>query len=192
MRDGLRCIIDSKRLADYLVQVIKPHLPETVDVGHRHHALRKRGSDYLQGLNERCRFLVYRPGQHFAPHVDGTFQRQDGDYSRVTIQLYLHDVPESHGGATTFIGSRGEQIPVQPRCGSCLIFSQDLLHEGSTLHQGLKYTMRTEAMYTEDPERAIGASNSAGVPELEDASGRPQLADIAAADLAGSGGCDLC
>lgn len=160
-----------------------------------------------------------------------------GDYSYVTLQLYLHDVPVENGGATTFYPNTGEDfyrspsryanrpfriavmaiiisifttyhhhmpsiivshlllycfirpffyflysffffffsregrslfyadwctrwwmtfhftkprhspIPCQPKAGSVLIFTQDLPHEGSMLQAGIKYTMRTEAMY---------------------------------------------
>merc|ERR1712216_434055 len=72
-----------------------------------------------------------------------------GDISKVTLQVYLHDVPESFGGATTLFPSTEEyKAKVQPRAGSVLLFTQDLPHEGSLLSDGLKYTLRTEAMYT--------------------------------------------
>ena len=69
-----------------------------------------------------------------------------GDISRITVQLYLHDVPEEFGGATTFIGA-GKNFPCRPKCGSALVFTQNLLHEGSLVKKGIKYTMRTEVMY---------------------------------------------
>ena len=69
-----------------------------------------------------------------------------GDISRITVQLYLHDVPEEFGGATTFIGA-GKNFPCQPKCGSALVFTQNLFHEGSLVKKGIKYTMRTEVMY---------------------------------------------
>merc|ERR1711918_208117 len=53
----------------------------------------------------------------------------------------------AHGGATTFIGD-SKQLPYQPKGGSALIFTQDLFHEGSLVSAGIKYTLRTEAMYT--------------------------------------------
>ena len=62
--------------------------------------------------------------------------------SRITIQLYLHDVPEEFGGATTFLG-KTKDFACQPKCGSALVFTQNLLHEGSLVREGVKYTMRT-------------------------------------------------
>jgi len=98
------------------------------------------------------RFLCYTPGQYFQPHCDGCFARptshpRAGDESRVTVQLYLHDVPEEHGGATTFCRRSGPRVRHQPEAGSVLLFTQDLVHEGSLLGRGVKYTVRTEAMY---------------------------------------------
>merc|ERR1712032_1419800 len=109
----------------------------------------------LVELNDRLRFLCYTPGQEFAMHMDGNYRRpQDhrraGDSSRVTVQLYLHDVPQANGGATTFAfggwGQAQNHVPCQPKAGSALIFTQNLMHEGSLLKKGLKYTVRTEAM----------------------------------------------
>jgi hypothetical protein len=39
------------------------------------------------------------------------------------------------------------RLPCQPVAGSVLLFSQDMPHEGSEVSAGLKFTMRTEAMY---------------------------------------------
>jgi hypothetical protein len=141
IRDGQRVIVDCPELTKYLFQLLEPYLPTTL-----------RGNRLIE-LNERARFLCYTPGQQFDAHCDGRYQRMQphpnaGDYSMVTVQFYLHDVPQSHGGATTFLGTpNSEDLACQPVGGSALIFTQDLLHEGSLLNAGLKYTLRTEAMY---------------------------------------------
>eukprot|EP00971_Amphidinium_carterae_P155535 3084401-Amphidinium_carterae.2 len=44
--------------------------------------------------------------------------------SKVTVQLYLHDVPASAGGATTFLCGK-QQVPCQPSAGCALLFTQD-------------------------------------------------------------------
>merc|ERR1712232_674565 len=138
-RDGHRVIVDSPELADWLFQVLLPVLPFELEDGSR-----------LVELNERCRFLCYTPGQQFQAHCDGTFERPEGhprsgDFSYVTVQLYLHDIPVSHGGGTAFM-LPGKPMH-QPEAGSVLLFSQDLVHEGCLVKEGLKYTLRTEAMY---------------------------------------------
>jgi len=142
VRDGHRIIVDSPELAAWLLEVLRPHLPAQLPNGMR-----------LAGLNERCRFLCYTPGQMFEEHVDGCYRRPSGhplagDCSKVTVQLYLHDVPSENGGATTFFPGRPSSVSHQPEAGSVLLFSQDLLHEGSLVRRGLKYTLRTEAMYS--------------------------------------------
>lgn len=150
VRDGHRVIVDSPELAGWLSEVLRPHLPERLDSGAR-----------LVGLNERCRFLCYTPGQSFEEHCDGCYRRprgdpRAGDFSAVTVQLYLHDVPEACGGATRFFPGQSYSVAHQPETGSVLLFTQDLSHEGSLLREGFKYTLRTEAMYTHRRESLGG------------------------------------
>jgi len=138
-RDGHRVIVDSPELAEWLLAVLLPFLPDELEDGSR-----------LAEMNERLRFLCYTPGQEFPAHCDGCFERREGhpregDFSFVTVQLYLHDVPQAHGGATTFV-MKGRPRH-QPEAGSVLLFTQDLLHEGSLVERGIKYTLRTEVMY---------------------------------------------
>merc|ERR1712039_655566 len=130
--------------------MVHPHLPPELEDGSR-----------LVELNERCRFLCYTPGQHFPPHCDGSFERHEGhphsgDFSYVTVQLYLHDVPAACGGATAFM------LPGKPRhqpeAGSVLLFSQDLMHEGCLVEAGVKCRLRTEAMYAPPGSRVHAAS----------------------------------
>jgi len=143
-RNGHRAIVESLEMSRWLLEVIRPYLPETF----------QRGT--LIDLNERCRVLCYTPGQEFPSHYDGCFHRsapdpRAGDRSMITVQVYLHDVPAGSGGETTFMrerrGREEAAVSCQPCAGSVLIFTQNLLHEGSLLKKGLKYTLRTEAMY---------------------------------------------
>jgi len=141
-RDGFRVTVDSEPLTAWLLEVLRPYLPESLSDGDE--------AVQLHSLNERCRFLCYTPGQTFAEHHDGRFTHpRTHAVSKVTIQLYLHDVPLENGGATTFLFRGFPNVPCQPGAGSVLIFTQDLLHEGSLLSKGLKYTFRTEAMYSD-------------------------------------------
>ena len=48
------------------------------------------------------------------------------------------------GGATTFLD--WERVVV-PRTGAALVFQHFLLHEGSVVEAGVKYVLRTDAMY---------------------------------------------
>jgi hypothetical protein len=143
-RSSGRCIVDSVDLARHLFHILRPHLPPVFYAG-------TRAEIRVHELNERMRVLCYSPGDKFHPHCDGCYYRPEthpsaGSKSVVTVQLYLNDLPEENGGATTFIG-RDRRVPCQPTAGSALIFTQNLYHEGSELTRGFKYVIRTEAMY---------------------------------------------
>lgn len=114
------------------------------DLKHKHEA---------QALNPFLRFLRYHAGQRFAPHVDGQTELQIEGVdmiSNFTVQFYLND--DYQGGETTFIeelpvkGRDKHKIPIKGQKGRAVIFTQDLLHEGSTVSEGTKYTLRTDLM----------------------------------------------
>jgi hypothetical protein len=98
------------------------------------------------GLNERFRFYRYRPGQKFAAHRDGSYQRHADEMSWMTFMVYLNDGFE--GGRTRF-DLVGEAAPVviEPAPGRALAFIHDRQHEGEELIAGVKYVLRTDVMY---------------------------------------------
>ena len=103
-------------------------------------------------LNERLSFLKYLPGEYFKPHEDGYYIRPDNsEISYITVQIYLNDLKEEDGGATTFIKDTYNKIyqdySVIPKVGRVLLFEHELEHEGSILKNGLKYCIRTDVMY---------------------------------------------
>ena len=137
VRNSQRCIIDSHDKAAFIWDRIKSYVPKSWK------------SRPVVGLNERLRFLKYKKGEYFKPHFDGNYVRPDGsERSFVTIQLYLNEGFE--GGNTTFMSSYNTtpgDVGVVPKTGRVLVFQHDLLHEGSVLVEGTKYTMRTDVMY---------------------------------------------
>ena len=135
-RNSKRCIVDSEDKAGWLWDKIKDFIPDTWN------------SYPVVGLNERLRFLKYEGGEYFKAHMDGTYVRPDGsERSYITIQLYLNEGFE--GGNTTFLSNHSEleDRGVVPKPGRILVFQHDILHEGSLLVKGTKYTMRTDIMY---------------------------------------------
>lgn len=96
------------------------------------------------GLNERFRFYRYEPGQRFAPHSDGYYERDNGERSELTMLLYLNE--EFEGGETAVYGP--QENCVRPSTGSALVFHHPLLHEGVAVTRGVKYVMRTDVMYS--------------------------------------------
>ncbi|XP_065058867.1 uncharacterized protein LOC135686450 isoform X2 [Rhopilema esculentum] len=137
IRSSYRCIWDSVERADWLWQRMKDYVPEEWD-----------GRKVI-GLNERLRFLRYDKDQYFKPHYDGSYVRDNGEISCITLHLYLNEGYE--GGCTTFLhplfGKESGYLPVQVKTGMVLVFEHRILHEGSTLINGRKYTMRTDVMY---------------------------------------------
>ena len=93
-----------------------------------------------------------------APHQDIQYTRgpefgpKAGEASYVTVQLYLND--RFKGGTTRFLcgsvkkPSKSRYYDVKPKVGSVLIFDHDILHEGSEVKNGTKYSVRTDIMYT--------------------------------------------
>jgi prolyl 4-hydroxylase len=96
------------------------------------------------GLNERFRFYRYDPGQCFAPHMDGCFERDNGEQSYFTFLVYLNDGFE--GGETAF--HEGVHfLRVKPERGKALVFYHRQVHEGMPVVRGRKYVLRTDVMY---------------------------------------------
>ena len=138
VRDNARLIVDDGALAEQLWQRAQPFMPPRVD------------SWRAVGLNERFRFYRYDPGQKFAPHFDGYFERDNGDRSQLTFMVYSND--DFTGGETKFYGQDGDRavqrVAVRPVRGMALVFAHLQLHEGASVVEGRKYVLRTDVMYT--------------------------------------------
>ena len=142
IRDNARLIVDDSALAATLWQRLQPFLPASIDQWR------------LQGLNERFRFYRYDPGQRFAPHLDGYFERANGDRSHLTFMIYLND--DFAGGETRFYSGDTTQprATVRAERGMALVFAHLQLHEGAAVVSGRKYVLRTDVMYTQSVERS--------------------------------------
>lgn len=140
LRDSDRCIVFDSELADRLWMRLQPLIPATA-----FEPLRP------QGVNPCFRCLRYSEGQAgFAKHADGS-SVVDGRLSRLTVQLYLNHGFE--GGATRLcvvddVEDRARGIDVMPLTGMAFVFDQRLLHSGRPVSRGIKYSARTEIMYS--------------------------------------------
>ncbi len=103
-------------------------------------------------------FFRYSPGDKFKMHYDGAYVRADGTRTFVTLQIYLNDASPTSGGETTFFSTKclgnvieqkdpKNRVAVLPKTGMVLVFEHKLLHEGSILKEGKKYTIRTDVLY---------------------------------------------
>jgi len=163
VRNNDRTFIDDVELAAQIWQRISDTLPreQDEDATFLYEQKNREGGNWtVVGVNERLRVLRYDPGTYFAPHFDGAYERVDpqhpqcGDISMITAQIYLNQ--GFQGGATAFLdpnewdNSEEGKIDVVPRTGSVLLFEHRLLHEGSKLLKGRKYTIRSDIMFHRD------------------------------------------
>lgn len=140
-RNNQRWLNFDKKLAETFFTKIKSYIPIEFE------------GNPISCLNERLSFLKYSTGEYFRAHEDGYYIRpDDSEMSYITVQIYLNDVKEEDGGATTFIKDTYNRIyqdySVIPKVGRVLLFEHDIKHEGSILKNGLKYCIRTDVMYS--------------------------------------------
>lgn len=128
VRNNNRAFYKSEELAQLLWEKAKPFVPEKI------------GSSIAIGLNELFRFYRYQPGQQFRGHFDQSYIRNESEASYVTFMLYLND--DFEGGETTF-----QEIWIEPKQGTALIFMHNLYHSGGEVTKGIKYVLRTDVMY---------------------------------------------
>ncbi|EQC33919.1 hypothetical protein SDRG_08599 [Saprolegnia diclina VS20] len=135
VRNNERCILDDVETADILWRRLNGYLPSTFD------------DRTLVGINERLWFLRYDVGHEFKPHYDGTYDRGNGEYSVLTIQVYLNSVA-SGGGTGLWLDDKSD-VPflVEPRPGRVLIFAHEpVCHSGEPVLDGRKYAIRSDIM----------------------------------------------
>lgn len=140
-RNNQRWLDFDEKLAQTFFEKIKSYIPIEFE------------GNPVSCLNERLSFLKYSAGEYFRAHEDGYYIRPDNsEMSFITVQIYLNDVKEEDGGATTFIKDTYNRIyqdySVIPKVGRVLLFEHDIEHEGSILKSGLKYCIRTDVMYS--------------------------------------------
>lgn len=132
VRNNDRVIFDSADLAQTVWRRVALELPPV---------WMARG---IAGLNERFRFYRYTAAQKFDWHVDGPYERSNGERSLLTLLIYLSGGYE--GGATTF-DVEGQLIDVQGEEGDVVFFPHRLRHRGSVVTAGTKYMLRSDVMY---------------------------------------------
>ncbi|WP_257166721.1 2OG-Fe(II) oxygenase [Bradyrhizobium sp. SRS-191] len=101
-------------------------------------------------LNERLRLYRYDVGQTFDWHLDGYFERENGERSYFTFMVYLND--DFEGGATSFRdgyggAAVGDPFQITPVQGMALLFYHPIMHRGDRVTKGRKYVLRTDVMY---------------------------------------------
>lgn len=139
VRSNSRVMIDDPIRASGLWTQLVPWMPDawmTPEV--------RRARWHACGLNERLRMYRYDPGEAFALHRDGSFERDEDERSMLTVLIYLSD---GFDGGNTNIMDHGQIHQIVPRRGMALVFAHELPHEGAALISGRKYVLRTDVMY---------------------------------------------
>ena len=161
-----RILWDNPELAEALLVRIRPHIPSNIVTLKNSPQITSddpiwsSGTWRISRLNDRLRFLRYRPGMFFRQHSDGFYVTSDeSEVSFLTVHLYLRGTPNLQGGATRFFGEdepgHVKEYDVNPSPGACLIFQHhDLVHSGEDVLEGTKYTMRTDIMYHQVSEES--------------------------------------
>ncbi|KAJ3015101.1 hypothetical protein HKX48_004785 [Thoreauomyces humboldtii] len=114
------------------------------------------GALYPAGLNTPVRFSKYAQGQRFAAHIDAPVRsnHQTGfgglvSYeSRLTLMVCL--VAPASGGATRFLDADlMTHVDLEPVVGRAFLFSQDLLHAGLEVKEGVKIVLKADVMFAQ-------------------------------------------
>lgn len=130
--------LDGKSLHEYLLEKLRPFIPESVD-GKR-----------VTGLNDHFRFSKYYKGQFFDIHKDGINQDTDGNRSALTLNIFLND--DFEGGETEFYNSNDVndlRYSVKPVAGRGALFFAQQYHAGNKIISGEKYLIRTDVMVSD-------------------------------------------
>jgi len=113
---------------------------------------------FALGECEEPEFLVYRAGDFFGPHLDGTRRGRISEHlkrRRVSVVLFLNGQREEPaqgsfgGGSLVFYGlfkdPRAAQVglPLAPEAGLLVAFPSDLLHEVTPVTHGERHTVVT-------------------------------------------------
>jgi len=112
----------------------------------------------LIGLNPNFRYCKYEENQHFNKHADGYYHESEEIQSFYTINIYLNNGNsiDFENGNTLFYDYNEKEnnyillANVIPTSGLGLIFNHhphEYYHEGEKVKKGIKYLMRTDAMY---------------------------------------------
>ncbi|MDG5490255.1 2OG-Fe(II) oxygenase [Psychroserpens sp. SPM9] len=132
VRNNDRLLFFDTNLAEDLWLKLKPFVPESI------------GSSVAIGLNEMFRIYRYEAGQRFKMHRDGSYERNDTEFSILSFLIYLND--DFEGGETEF----RKIATVKPKTGMALVFHHPVRHEGKEIISGIKYVLRTDVMYKLD------------------------------------------
>ena len=141
-RDNSRVLLRDEDLRIFLENLIKPHVPQSLNYIEQGGVVRKLPFIKLSG---NFRFYKYEPGQKFKKHRDAN-QLEEGGVSLITVLIYLNDAEE--GGETAIYDyTLPDRLLVKVETGRMLMFDHSVAHTGEELKKGTKYVLRTDLIY---------------------------------------------
>ncbi len=115
-------------------------------------------------LNTNFRLCKYNPTNFFKKHVDEGYHPVTKNHrSLKTCMVYLNS--DFEGGETVFYFNEKYSYSLKADLGTCLIFNQNILHEGMPVLSGLKYFIRTDILY----KKIASTQNETLTPEQHEA-----------------------
>eukprot|EP00759_Apiculatamorpha_spiralis_P030002 PhF_6_TR31847/c0_g1_i13/m.47185 len=153
-----RALLRSHMLAKDIFDRVAPHLCRE-DIYHRTPmCFGHEGVWFPASCNECIKLSRYDRGGLFTDHRDGPWIPREDHASMYTVVMYLND--DFEGGETVFtlnhdvrsvVGAprtcKREEVTVQPKRGSIVVFNHELQHRGNVVLSGTKYIMRTELIF---------------------------------------------
>lgn len=159
-RNNQRIINYNDKLKQVLLQRITNYVDNELEIINKHPTITTTfytsGKWIIDNLNDTFRLCKYNPTNYFKRHYDEGFHPDPTSHrSLKTCMLYLNE--DFDGGETIFyfdelrdifkLNDESSLIKLKPMLGMCIIFNQNILHEGATVTSGLKYFIRTDILY---------------------------------------------
>lgn len=159
-RNNQRIINYNENLKQVLLQRISNYVDNELEIANKHPTITTTfytsGKWHIDNLNDTFRLCKYNPENYFKRHYDEGFHPNPTSHrSLKTCMLYLNE--DFEGGETIFyfdelrnifnLSDESVTVKLKPTVGMCLIFNQNILHEGATVTSGLKYFVRTDILY---------------------------------------------
>ncbi|KAJ7582880.1 hypothetical protein C8J56DRAFT_1005780 [Mycena floridula] len=140
-----RFSVTSPEFADTLHRLLIPHLPKFP------HPKRSQDKRVPYSFNSNIRMYKYTPSQHFGPHYDDSVRDTiTGAKSEWTLLIYISGREDGVEGGEDEKCDAAHTITVPLTRGTALLHrhGQDcMLHEGSKVHKGTKYVLRSDLMF---------------------------------------------
>jgi len=144
------CVFEDRVLADKLWSRMSPDIGELVDLYNDEFtpepAVHQPLANYRAvGFNEFLRCYKYRIGEQFRRHEDFAHEWSPTKRTFLTVLVYLND--DFKGGETDF-----EQTSIAPCAGIAAVFPHELVHAGCPVVSGIKYTLRSDVVFSCEPK----------------------------------------